>query len=59
MLWQMFCASAFTSAAAGSGWRSDWPCISGYLLGVLKVQVCFKFMRLLWFTQYRVLSSAL
>lgn len=42
-------ASIFPSAAAGGGWRRDWPRVLA-ILRDLQVQVCFKFMRLLWFT---------
>lgn len=43
------CASVFSSAAAGGGWRSECPCVLA-IQREFQVQVCFKFMRLLWFT---------
>lgn len=43
------CASVFPSAAAGGGWRSDWPCVLA-ILRELQVQIFFELMRLLGFT---------
>lgn len=40
--WQMFCASALTSAAAGGGWGRGQPSNSAFSLGLLQAHACFR-----------------